>query len=194
MGKKKVELKRIQNPISRHATFYKRKGGLLKKAFELSVLCDAEVALIIFSETGKIYEFASHNDPTTILAKYGRQMETTRNARPSSLQNTENIVGEDLESLTMKELDQLEKQLRKSTRRICDRKMKIFSQSSKLLEQQVRSLEEENTELHTKFNTTGDSSTSAPDLFIRASVPKTQLHLGRCDENRDDHSFASELQ
>jgi len=61
MGKKKLELKRIQNPVSRHGTFYKRKGGLLKKAFELSVLCDAEVALIIFSETGKIYEFASHD-------------------------------------------------------------------------------------------------------------------------------------
>ena len=61
MGKKKVETKRIQNPRSRQVTFSKRKNGLLKKAFELSVLCDAEVAVIIVSETGKIYEFASHN-------------------------------------------------------------------------------------------------------------------------------------
>ena len=61
MGKR-VEMKRIQNPSSRHATFSKRKNGLLKKAFELSVLCDAEVALLIFSDTGKIYEFASNNE------------------------------------------------------------------------------------------------------------------------------------
>jgi len=57
---KKMELKCIQNPTSRHSIFSKRKNGLLKKAFELSVLCDVEVALIVFSETGKIYEFASN--------------------------------------------------------------------------------------------------------------------------------------
>ena len=55
-------MKRIQNPSSRHSSFCERKNGLLKKAFELSVLCDAEVALLIFSDTGKIYEFASNNE------------------------------------------------------------------------------------------------------------------------------------
>ncbi|KAG1370139.1 hypothetical protein COCNU_15G005050 [Cocos nucifera] len=40
-------------------TFAKRRNGLLKKAYELSVLCDAEVALIIFSNRGKLYEFCS---------------------------------------------------------------------------------------------------------------------------------------
>lgn len=57
MEKTKMEMKRIQNPSLREVTFSKRKNGLVKKTFELSVLCDAEVALIIFSETGKICEF-----------------------------------------------------------------------------------------------------------------------------------------
>ena len=59
MGRGKVVLKRIENKINRQVTFSKRRNGLLKKAYELSVLCDAEVALIIFSNRGKLYEFCS---------------------------------------------------------------------------------------------------------------------------------------
>jgi MADS-box transcription factor, plant len=59
MGRGRVELKRIENKINRQVTFAKRRNGLLKKAYELSVLCDAEVALIVFSNRGKLYEFCS---------------------------------------------------------------------------------------------------------------------------------------
>jgi hypothetical protein len=59
MVRGKTQLRRIENPTSRQVTFSKRRNGLLKKAFELSVLCDAEVALIVFSTRGKLYEFAS---------------------------------------------------------------------------------------------------------------------------------------
>ncbi|PKU74525.1 Agamous-like MADS-box protein AGL9 like [Dendrobium catenatum] len=59
MGRGRVEMKRIENKINRQVTFAKRRTGLLKKAYELSVLCDVEVALIIFSNRGKLYEFCS---------------------------------------------------------------------------------------------------------------------------------------
>lgn len=59
MGRGKVQLKRIENKINRQVTFSKRRSGLLKKANEISVLCDAEVALIIFSTKGKLYEYAT---------------------------------------------------------------------------------------------------------------------------------------
>ena len=59
MGRGRVELKRIDNKINRQVTFSKRRNGLLKKAYELFVLCDAEVALIVFSSRGKLYEFGS---------------------------------------------------------------------------------------------------------------------------------------
>ena len=59
MGRGRVELKRIENKINRQVTFAKRRNGLLKKAYELSVLCDAELALIIFSNRGKLFEFCS---------------------------------------------------------------------------------------------------------------------------------------
>ncbi|RZS02304.1 hypothetical protein BHM03_00032331 [Ensete ventricosum] len=59
MGRGRVELKRIENKINRQVTFAKRRNGLLKKAYELSILCDAEVAAIIFSSRGRLFEFCS---------------------------------------------------------------------------------------------------------------------------------------
>ncbi|CAL9069604.1 unnamed protein product, partial [Musa banksii] len=59
MVRGKTEMKRIENAASRQVTFSKRRNGLLKKAFELSVLCDVEIGLIVFSPRGKLYEFSS---------------------------------------------------------------------------------------------------------------------------------------
>lgn len=56
----KIEIKRIENTTNRQVTFCKRRNGLLKKAYELSVLCDAEVALIVFSNRGRLYEYANN--------------------------------------------------------------------------------------------------------------------------------------
>lgn len=55
----KIEIKRIENTTNRQVTFCKRRNGLLKKAYELSVLCDAELALIVFSSRGRVYEYAN---------------------------------------------------------------------------------------------------------------------------------------
>ncbi|XP_054816171.1 agamous-like MADS-box protein AGL12 isoform X2 [Prosopis cineraria] len=59
MVRGKVQMKRIENPVHRQVTFCKRRAGLLKKAKELSVLCDAEIGLLIFSAHGKLYELAT---------------------------------------------------------------------------------------------------------------------------------------
>lgn len=59
MGRGRVQLRRIENKISRQVTFSKRRSGLLKKAHEISVLCDAEVALIVFSTKGKLFEYST---------------------------------------------------------------------------------------------------------------------------------------
>lgn len=56
----KIEIKRIENTTNRQVTFCKRRNGLLKKAYELSVLCEAEVALIVFSSRGRLYEYANN--------------------------------------------------------------------------------------------------------------------------------------
>jgi hypothetical protein len=55
----RVQLRRIEDRTSRQVRFSKRRSGLFKKAFELSILCDAEVALLVFSPAGKLYEYSS---------------------------------------------------------------------------------------------------------------------------------------
>ena len=59
MGRGKIVIKRIDNSTNRQVTFSKRRNGLLKKARELSILCDAEIGVIVFSSTGRLYDFAS---------------------------------------------------------------------------------------------------------------------------------------
>ncbi|MBA0707692.1 hypothetical protein Golax_019721, partial [Gossypium laxum] len=61
MGRGRVQLKRIENKINRQVTFSKRRSGLLKKAHEISVLCDAQVALMVFSSKGKLFEYATES-------------------------------------------------------------------------------------------------------------------------------------
>nr|AGH39918.1 MADS domain protein [Clematis heracleifolia] len=59
MGRGKVEIKKIENMTKRQVTYSKRRTGIMKKARELTVLCDAEVSLIMFSCTGKLAEYTS---------------------------------------------------------------------------------------------------------------------------------------
>lgn len=59
MVRGKIVIRRIDNSTSRQVTFSKRRNGLMKKAKELAILCDAEVGLVIFSSTGRLYDFAS---------------------------------------------------------------------------------------------------------------------------------------
>lgn len=60
MGRGKIEIKRIESATNRQVTFNKRKNGIIKKAGELSVLCGVDVALIIFSASGKMYYYCSN--------------------------------------------------------------------------------------------------------------------------------------
>ncbi|MFS7972998.1 putative transcription factor MADS-type1 family [Helianthus anomalus] len=69
MARGKVQMRRIENPVHRQVTFCKRRSGLLKKAKELSVLCDAEIGLVIFSSHGKLYELAT-NGMQGLIGKY----------------------------------------------------------------------------------------------------------------------------
>ncbi|ESQ41557.1 hypothetical protein EUTSA_v10014493mg [Eutrema salsugineum] len=139
MGRGRVELKRIENKINRQVTFAKRRNGLLKKAYELSVLCDAEVALIIFSNRGKLYEFCSSSNMIKTLDRYqkcsygsievnnkpAKELENSYReylklkGRYENLQRQQrNLLGEDLGPLNSKELEQLERQLDGSLKQV----------------------------------------------------------------------------
>ncbi|CAF2088088.1 BnaA06g24000D [Brassica napus] len=70
MGRRKVEIKRIENKSSRQVTFCKRRNGLIEKARQLSVLCGSSVAVLIVSSTGKVYSSSSGDSMAKILKHY----------------------------------------------------------------------------------------------------------------------------
>ncbi|KAL3958381.1 hypothetical protein ACCO45_006543 [Purpureocillium lilacinum] len=69
MGRRKIEIKAIKDDRNRSVTFLKRKGGLFKKAHELSVLCSVDVAVFIFGNNKKLYEYSS-TDMNELIRRY----------------------------------------------------------------------------------------------------------------------------
>ncbi|XP_057469980.1 agamous-like MADS-box protein MADS1 isoform X2 [Actinidia eriantha] len=141
MGRGKIEIKRIENTTNRQVTFCKRRNGLLKKAYELSVLCDAEVALIVFSTRGRLYDVRSTID------RYKKACSDVLNTGSVSESNTQfyqqesnklrrqikdiqssnrHILGEALSSLNFKELKNLEGRLEKAISRIRSKKNELL--------------------------------------------------------------------
>ncbi|KAL7585545.1 hypothetical protein Lser_V15G42584 [Lactuca serriola] len=128
MGRGRIEIKKIENVSSRQVTFSKRRAGLLKKAKELAILCDAEVGVIIFSSTGKLYEFASSR-LQNIISRYEKNSDCLDKPVPETQQEVDPevealkaeilklrkgqrlMMGKELEGLTYKELEHLEHQL-----------------------------------------------------------------------------------
>ncbi|KAL8488959.1 hypothetical protein ACS0TY_025029 [Phlomoides rotata] len=56
-GRRKIEIKKIQNKASLNVTFSKRRTGLFNKASELALLCGAQIAILVQSPVGKIFSF-----------------------------------------------------------------------------------------------------------------------------------------
>lgn len=53
MGRVKLKIKKLESSGNRQVTFSKRRNGILKKAKELSILCDVDIVLLMFSPTGR---------------------------------------------------------------------------------------------------------------------------------------------
>lgn len=81
MGRKKIQIKRIEDDRNRQVTFAKRKNGIFKKAMELSKLCDCEIALIVFDSNNKLYQYSSTVVDQILLkyTEYGEPYETKDN-------------------------------------------------------------------------------------------------------------------
>uniref|UniRef100_A0ACD6A7W2 Uncharacterized protein n=1 Tax=Avena sativa TaxID=4498 RepID=A0ACD6A7W2_AVESA len=173
MGRGKVVLQRIENKISRQVTFAKRRNGLLKKAYELSILCDAEVALVLFSHAGRLYQFSSSSNMVKTLERYQRYIFASQDAvvptrdeiqnnyleymelkaRVEVLQHSQrNLLGEDLAPLNTSELDQLEGQVGKSLRQIRSRKTQVLMDELCDLKRKEQMLQDANLTLKRKLD------------------------------------------
>ncbi|XP_030927272.1 agamous-like MADS-box protein AGL18 isoform X1 [Quercus robur] len=172
MGRGKIEIKKIENLNSRQVTFSKRRSGLLKKAKELSVLCDAEVAVIIFSSTGKLYEFSNTSMEHT-LSRYSRGLEMDYpqhssddlavEQAPDDVNALKNelaklrvaylrMLGKDLEDLSLKELQILEDQMSEGILAVKDKKEEVLLEQLKKSKIQEQKALLENEALHKQLD------------------------------------------
>ncbi|XP_073156413.1 MADS-box transcription factor 23 isoform X3 [Henckelia pumila] len=145
MGRGKIEIKKIENSNSRQVTFSKRRGGLLKKARELAVLCDADVAVIIFSSTGRLFDFSS-SDMKKILSRYNKCQDSppvpALEYKPEEQQHEEvdelkeeilklkskqlQLLGKDLTGTGLQELREIEEQLTEGLLSVKERKKVVL--------------------------------------------------------------------
>ncbi|XP_073001296.1 MADS-box transcription factor 50-like isoform X2 [Typha latifolia] len=192
MVRGKTELKRIENATSRQVTFSKRRNGLLKKAFELSVLCDAEVALIVFSTRGKLYEFASSSMLKTI-DRYGtyskdnvdnrgieqniQQLKFEIASMSNKLEALEatkrKLLGENLELCSAEELHELEEKLDQSLYSIRTKKTQMLGAQIAKLKEKEKLLLKENEALQEKqpLGDTGEDANHQMEV-------ETELYIG----------------
>ncbi|PKU76440.1 MADS-box protein ZMM17 [Dendrobium catenatum] len=155
MGRGKIAIKRIENTSNRQVTFSKRRGGLLKKAHELAVLTDARIGLIVFSASGKLYQYQSPGssmeeiidrfliaeniqfENRNIHQQLHCEITKIRHETDRLQLNLKQITGEDLTGLTVNDLNQLEEQLEFSVGKVRTRKNELLNQQLENLHRKV---------------------------------------------------------
>ncbi|KAF5738028.1 hypothetical protein HS088_TW13G00922 [Tripterygium wilfordii] len=164
MAREKIQIKKIDNATARQVTFSKRRRGLFKKAEELSVLCDADVGLIVFSSTGKLFEYSSSSMKEILERNHLHSKNLEKMEQPSlELQLVENsnmsrlskevaekshlLRGEELQGLMIEDLQQLEKSLETGLSRVIGRKGEKIMEEITGLQRKGMLLMEENERL-----------------------------------------------
>ncbi|KAF3591064.1 hypothetical protein DY000_02027250 [Brassica cretica] len=195
MAREKRRIKKIDNITARQVTFSKRRRGIFKKAGELSVLCDADVALIIFSATGKLFEFSSSR-MRDILGRYNlhasninkvmglpspyHQLEDCNLSRLSQevedkTKQLRKLRGEDLEGLNLEELQRLEKMLESGLSRVSEKKGEFLMSQISSLEKRGSELVDENRSLRERVVTMEMAKTMALKEAVETESATTNV-------------------
>ncbi|XP_062185958.1 MADS-box transcription factor 32 [Phragmites australis] len=161
MGRGRSEIKRIENPTQRQSTFYKRRDGLFKKARELSVLCDVDLLLLLFSASGKLYHYLSPTVPSVkeLVERYEAATHTkvwtdTRQERRAELEQVGQMCGllekelrfmtvDDGEQYTVPSLELLEHNLEAAMHKVRREKDRKIGGEINYLENIIRGRQEE---------------------------------------------------
>ncbi|GFP93187.1 floral homeotic protein globosa [Phtheirospermum japonicum] len=168
MGRGKIEIKRIENSSNRQVTYSKRRNGIMKKAKEISVLCDAHVSVIIFASSGKMHEFCSPSTTLVDMLDQYHKLSGKRlwDAKHEHLDNEINRIkkendsmqielrhlkGEDISTLNYKELMVLEEALENGITTLKAKQMefvRMMRKHNEMIEEENQSLQFKLRQLH----------------------------------------------
>ncbi|XP_050384983.1 agamous-like MADS-box protein AGL18 [Argentina anserina] len=143
-GPRRTKIEKIEHLSSRQVTFSKRRKGLFNKAGDFSVRCGAEIAVIVFSNTKKLYEFSS-TSMEHILSRYIKSKERAirQHEAPSSTSDNSSAIrllqeeiialnldcsrltGMELDGMSLRELNELEKEIREGIESVGKRKIDV---------------------------------------------------------------------
>ncbi|XP_047315291.1 floral homeotic protein AGAMOUS-like [Impatiens glandulifera] len=186
-GRGKIEIKRIENTTNRQVTFCKRRNGLLKKAYELSVLCDAEVALVVFSSRGRLYEYANNSVRGTIErykkassdspntagsvaeanAQFYQQESSKLRQQIGNLQNSNRqILGESLSTMSLRDLKSLESRLERSISKIRSKKNELLFAEIDFMQKREVDLHNNNQFLRAKISESERAQQQQPQMSL----------------------------
>ncbi|XP_004229572.1 agamous-like MADS-box protein AGL29 [Solanum lycopersicum] len=111
--RRRIQIVRIQNQTSRQATFSKRRFGLFKKASELSTLCGANVGIVVYSPSNKVYSFG-HPSVESIVERFLGEDPTASTNDPNPMIIAQQNANEDEIN---RKLNTLERELEKEKKR-----------------------------------------------------------------------------
>ncbi|XP_016383574.1 serum response factor-like isoform X2 [Sinocyclocheilus rhinocerous] len=104
-GRVKIKMEFIDNKLRRYTTFSKRKTGIMKKAYELSTLTGTQVLLLVASETGHVYTFATRKLQPMITSETGKALIQTCLNSPDSPPRTDPSTDQRMSATGFEETD-----------------------------------------------------------------------------------------
>ncbi|XP_042479325.1 agamous-like MADS-box protein AGL61 [Macadamia integrifolia] len=105
-GRQKIEIKKIDCKKNRVVTFSKRKAGIFSKASELGILCGAEIAVLIFSPTGRVFSYGNPS-VTSVLGKFLNNQNSTPVDAGAGMGDVEALKFEYMELLKQLEAEKI---------------------------------------------------------------------------------------
>uniref|UniRef100_A0A8C6M1H4 Serum response factor n=1 Tax=Nothobranchius furzeri TaxID=105023 RepID=A0A8C6M1H4_NOTFU len=104
-GRVKIKMEFIDNKLRRYTTFSKRKTGIMKKAYELSTLTGTQVLLLVASETGHVYTFATRKLQPMITSETGKALIQTCLNSPDSPPRSDPSMDQRMSAMGFEETD-----------------------------------------------------------------------------------------